>query len=144
MSANLSCIFCKILKAEIPATRVFETDQAIAFLDINPVNKGHLLLVPRDHYPDLPSLPASLSSHLGECLPRLSRALLQATRADGLNIIANVGPVAGQTIDHLHWHLIPRHHNDAVHWPWPHLTYQADELTHLQALITRALDSQAP
>lgn len=135
------CPFCKIVHGEIPSARVLETDRALAILDINPVNKGHVLLVPKDHHANLPSLPDDLAAHTASLLPRLARALLAATGADGLNLIVNVGPVAGQTVDHLHWHLIPRHSHDAVHWPWPHVSYSGDEMNQLRSAIERELQS---
>ncbi len=134
-----SCIFCKIARGEIPSARVLETEDAIAFLDINPVNRGHLLLVPRPHHTDLTTLPDAQASHAATYLPRLCRAVKAATGADGINVIVNVGAAAGQTIDHVHWHVIPRFHNDPVNWPWPHAQYVGDELAQMRFAIEREL-----
>lgn len=139
MSRDPDCIFCKVIAGELPSSWVLQTDAAVAFLDIQPVNKGHLLLVPRDHHATLADLPDDLAAHAASLLPRLCRAVRAATRCDGLNVIVNLGPVAGQTIDHVHWHVIPRFHNDAVHWPWPHDAYQGDELGQLRFRIEREL-----
>jgi histidine triad (HIT) family protein len=133
------CIFCKIVRGEIPSTVVLETDDAVAFLDINPVNKGHVLLVPRAHHADLAELPEPLAAHVGSLLPRLCRAVKAATGADGYNVIVNNGRAAGQTVFHGHWHLIPRWHDDRVNWPWPHNSYAGDELAQMRFAITRAL-----
>ena len=81
------CIFCKIVRGEIPSTRVLESADAIAFLDIQPVNRGHVLIVPRAHYADLAALPDHLASHVAGHLPKLCRAVRAATGADGLNVI---------------------------------------------------------
>ena len=94
------CIFCKIVHGQIPATRMLETDQAIAFLDIHPVNPGHTLIVPRAHHAHLGDLPEAIAAHAASLLPRLCRAIRAATGADGLNVIVNNGRSAGQTIDH--------------------------------------------
>jgi histidine triad (HIT) family protein len=134
------CVFCKIVRGEIPSAVVLETDDAVAFLDIRPVNKGHVLLVPRAHHADLSELPEPLASHVGSLLPRLCRAVKAATGADGLNVIVNNGRAAGQTVDHGHWHVIPRWHNDPVHWPWPHSEYAGDEMGQMRLAIERELN----
>jgi histidine triad (HIT) family protein len=139
MSRDPGCIFCKIAHGEVPAAVVLETEHAVAFLDINPVNKGHVLVVPRAHHATLPDLPDDLAAHTASLLPRVGRAVRAATGAEGLNIIVNVGPVAGQTIDHVHWHVIPRHGDDAVDWPWPHDAYAGDEMNQLRFAIEREL-----
>jgi histidine triad (HIT) family protein len=136
------CIFCKIISGHIPSARVLETAEAVAFLDINPVSHGHTLLVPNAHYMFLSDLPDSLAAHVGALLPRLSRAIRAATGADGLNVIVNHGPAAGQTIDHCHWHIIPRFHNDPVNWPWPHHEYIGDQLNQMRFRIERELNAK--
>lgn len=136
-----SCIFCKIASGEIPSARVLETGDAVAFLDINPVNAGHILVLPRGHYPALADLPDDLAGHAASLLPRLCRAVQAATGSDGLNIIVNNGRAAGQTIDHVHWHIVPRFHDDAVNWPWPHSPYSGDELSQMQFRIQRELNA---
>jgi histidine triad (HIT) family protein len=133
------CIFCKIVQGQIPSAKVLETDQAIAFLDIHPVNPGHVLIVPRAHHAHLSDLPDAIASHAGSLLPRLCRAVRAATGADGLNVIVNNGRSAGQTIDHVHWHIIPRFLDDAVNWPWPQGEYVGDELGQMQFRIEQEL-----
>jgi histidine triad (HIT) family protein len=133
------CLFCKIIAGEIPSAKVLETDAALAFLDINPVNQGHVLLVPKEHHPSVAELSDEAAAETAQLLPRLTRVLLRATGADGLNIIVNNGRAAGQTIDHGHWHLIPRFTDDAVNWPWPHSPYSGDELPQMQFRIEREL-----
>jgi histidine triad (HIT) family protein len=139
LSRDPDCLFCKIVHGEIPSARVLETDQALAFLDINPLNQGHVLIVPRDHHANLLDLPDTLAAQTASLLPRLARAVKQATGADGLNVVVNIGEVAGQTIHHIHWHVIPRFPGDPVHWPWPQGRYVGDELSQMQASIQQAL-----
>jgi len=141
-SRDPHCIFCKIVHGEIPSARILETAEAVAFLDINPVNPGHALLVPKAHHVHLSELPDAVAAHVGSLLPRLCRAIGAATGADGLNVIVNNGQSAGQTIDHCHWHIIPRFHDDAVNWPWPHSQYVGDELGQMKFRIERELKSQ--
>jgi histidine triad (HIT) family protein len=118
---------------------VLETDDAVAFLDIHPVNPGHTLIVPRAHHAQLAELPDELAAHVASLLPRLCRAVRAATGAEGLNVIVNNGRSAGQTIDHVHWHIIPRFPDDAVNWPWPHGQYVGDELAQMRFRIEREL-----
>ena len=133
------CIFCKIAQRMIPAAVVLETREIIAFLDINPVNKGHVLLVPKEHHADLLELPEELAAETARLLPSLARAVKFATGADGLNVIINNGVAAGQTVPHGHWHLIPRFQDDPVNWPWPHSEYLGDEIGQMQFRIEREL-----
>jgi histidine triad (HIT) family protein len=137
------CIFCKIVRGEIPSAKVLETADALAFLDIRPVNKGHVLLVPKAHHADLTELPDALAASVASLLPRLCRAVSQATHADGFNLIVNNGEVAGQTIFHGHWHVIPRRHGDPVHWPWPHSEYIGEELAQMRDAIEHTLSASA-
>jgi histidine triad (HIT) family protein len=139
VSHHPDCIFCKIVKGDIPSARVLETDRAIAFLDILPVNPGHVLLVTRAHHATLADLPDELASHAASLLPRLCRAVRDATGAAGFNVVVNNGRAAGQTIDHVHWHIIPRFPDDPVNWPWPHGEYLGDELGQMQFRIQREL-----
>ena len=133
-------LFARILRGEIPAAKVLETDGALAFLDIGPVNKGHVLVIPRAEAATLSDLPDDLAAHVGSLLPRLCRAVRHATGADGLNVIVNHGEAAGQTVPHVHWHIIPRFRDDAVRWPWPHDSYAGDELEQVRSRIALALD----
>jgi histidine triad (HIT) family protein len=133
-------IFARILRGEIPAAKVLETDLALAFLDIGPVNKGHLLVIPRAEAATLSDLPDDVAAHVGALLPRLCRAVKAATGADGLNIVVNHGEVAGQTVHHVHWHIIPRFEGDAVRWPWPHQSYSGDEAEQMRSRIASALN----
>jgi len=139
-SHDPNCIFCKIVHGEIPSARILETGEAVAFLDINPINHGHTLLVPKEHHAHLGELTEAVAAQAGSLLPRLCRAITAATGADGLNVIVNNGRAAGQTIEHCHWHIIPRFHDDSVNWPWPHCDYAGDELNQMRFRIERELN----
>jgi histidine triad (HIT) family protein len=134
------CIFCKIVHGEVPSARVLETDRAVVFLDVNPVNKGHLLIVPRAHHRQIAETPDEIAAHVGSLVPRLARAVHAATGSDGSNVVINSGRVAGQTVDHCHWHVIPRFLNDPVDWPWPHAAYVGEEIGQMADRIARELD----
>jgi histidine triad (HIT) family protein len=139
MSADT--IFSRIVKGEIPAAKVLETDRALAFLDISPVNHGHVLLIPKEAYPSIDDLPDDLAAHLASLLPRLSRAVRKSTGAEGINVVVNNGEAAGQTIFHVHFHIIPRFHGDPVRWPWPHQPYEEGALEAMRAKVEKALKS---
>jgi histidine triad (HIT) family protein len=139
MSRDPNCLFCKIVAGEIPSTRVLETDRAVVILDINPVVQGHLLIIPRDHHVQLLDLPDDLAAHAGSLLPRLARAVAAAVGAEGSNTVINSGRVAGQEIDHCHWHLIPRHQGDPVRWAWPRVPCTGDELARTASRIIAEL-----
>ena len=136
----IDCLFCRIVAGAIPASQVFADDDVIAFLDIHPVNFGHLLIVPRAHHATLAELPESLAMAVARQVPRLTRAILAATAAPGLNLVVNNGLVAGQTIDHVHWHLIPRFEGDQVNWPWPHQSYPEAGLEAMRGRIVDRLE----
>ncbi len=118
---------------------MLETDVAVAFLDIDPVNLGHVLLVPKAHHATLADLPEDLAARTAALVPGLVRAIRAATGAAGLNLIVNNGAVAGQTVLHGHWHLIPRFEGDAVRWPWPHVAYDSGGLEPMRRKIEQGL-----
>lgn len=113
-----SCVFCRIVKGELPSTRVFENDDVLAFLDINPVSSGHTLLIPKAHYETLLDLPAGLSAKMLPALAQVGKAVMTAVNADGFNCLQNNFAASGQIVFHSHWHIIPRFEGDGLaHWP---------------------------
>ena len=139
MPTDPDCIFCKIVAGQIPAAKVLETASAIAFLDIAPVAPGHLLLVAKDHHRTLADTPPALASALAAELPRLVRAVLAATGSTALNIVQNNGREAGQVVDHIHFHLIPRSSGDSFKFQWPHGKYEGDAMQQMRDRIARAV-----
>jgi histidine triad (HIT) family protein len=102
------CIFCKIVRGEIPSSIIFEDDVCMAFLDVFPINKGHCLLIPKKHYVNLIDIDPDIAAHMARRLLDLTRAVKTATGEDGvLTVVAN-GEGAGQEVPHLHFHSIPR------------------------------------
>ncbi len=112
------CIFCKIAKGEIPAFRVLETDDLLAFLDVGPLAEGHTLLIPKHHFQDIRDLPPELYAKIAVELPELAAALMRATGATGLNLLQNTGASSGQAVFHVHLHLIPRIEGDGLGYRW--------------------------
>ena len=112
------CIFCAIAKGEIPAAKILDEENFMAFLDLNPVHKGHTLLIPRFHCATLADLSPRLGEEFLSALQKTAAAVLEATGASGFNVMQNNGAAAGQEVMHLHWHIIPRFDNDGLrHWP---------------------------
>jgi histidine triad (HIT) family protein len=111
------CLFCKIITGEIPSYKIWENESWLAFLDINPVNLGHTLLVPKTHYLNLFDLPTKKLAELGPAAQTVAKLVQAGTKADGLNLEMNNHRAAGQLIDHVHLHIIPRFNDDGFrHW----------------------------
>ncbi|MGT2959064.1 histidine triad protein [Streptococcus bovimastitidis] len=103
------CIFCKIVNGEIPASKIYEDDDVLAFLDISQTTPGHSLLIPKKHVRNVLEMDADTASQTFYHLPKLARALQSATNAIGMNIVNNNEEIAGQTVFHAHIHLVPRY-----------------------------------
>lgn len=102
-------IFTKIISGEIPCHRVYEDAHVLAFLDINPVSRGHTLVIPKEEAPTLDRLSDESSAALGRALPRVCRAVMEATGAGAYNVLQNNGASAHQAVFHVHFHIIPKH-----------------------------------
>lgn len=111
------CIFCKIISGNIPASKVYEDDNCIAFLDIAPLNIGHTLVVPKKHSETISDTDEDTLVSLMKISKKVARALLR--EHEGINIVQNNGRAAGQLVNHIHFHIIPRDSNDGIdvfHW----------------------------
>lgn len=112
-----NCTFCKIISKELPSEIVFEDSDALVILDINPVNPGHLLVMPKVHQEDFLSTPDDLAAKLMTTAKKMAGVMMTTVEASAFNIGINNGHDAGQAVAHLHIHVIPRHHMDGhVHW----------------------------
>ncbi len=109
------CIFCRIVKGEIPSEKVYEDSKYVAFLDIMPANPGHTLVIPKEHYEDLMSTPNEVLDGMLNDAKKIASAVLKAVDAEGFNLQVNVGKVSGQVVPHLHIHIIPRFEGDGHH-----------------------------
>lgn len=120
-----NCIFCKIVKGEIPCTKLYEDSDTFAFLDIQPINKGHILVIPKKHHKDIFTTPKKELDKITETVQKVAKALEKMS--DGVNIIQNNKKPAGQYIFHLHFHVIPRYKNDGNIFNWNHVKYKKGE-----------------
>ncbi len=108
MSFDASCIFCKIVKKQAPASIIYEDETVIVFLDKRPLNEGHTLVIPKKHYVDIFDIPENQLSQVHKVAKQVSVAVKKATNADGISIIQQNGKAAAQDIFHLHVHVVPR------------------------------------
>ncbi|MDD2935254.1 MAG: HIT family protein [Candidatus Pacebacteria bacterium] len=112
-----NCLFCKIIKGEIPSTKVYEDENIFAFLDINPNNIGHTLVIPKKHSRNILDIEERDLKNVIMGVQKISQAIKKAVSADGINVMNNNEPVAGQVIFHTHFHIIPRFESDGYkHW----------------------------
>jgi histidine triad (HIT) family protein len=129
------CLFCKIAAGEIPATRVREDERTIAFMDINPATRGHLLVIPREHATDLLEVGAD---ELTACLlaaQELAARVKERLGADGVNLLNSCGRDAWQTVFHFHIHVIPRYAGDPLRLPWVPQPGDRDEIASAAAAL---------
>ncbi len=135
----MDCIFCKIIKGEIPCQKVYENDKVFAFLDIMPVHKGHTLIIPKEHHETLLDMPDDTLAELTKTAKKVAKAVVKATGADGFNIGQNNGEAAGQAVFHFHLHVIPRFNNDGLK-SWPHTKLPDEEMKQIQEDIKNSLE----
>lgn len=121
----METLFQKIIRGDIPADKVYEDEHTFAFLDIQPINKGHTLVVPKEPVKDIFDLPEETGTHLMRTIGKVARAVKKVSGAPGINVIANNGAEAGQEVFHLHFHIIPRFAKEEFK-PVPHVSYEND------------------
>jgi histidine triad (HIT) family protein len=138
-STGRHCIFCDLIRGAAEVSVCYEDATAIAFLDIQPVNVGHTLIVPRQHYESLADIPTDVGLHLFRVALTLLPALRQATGALGTNLVVNSGKAAGQDVFHYHVHVIPRTEGDGFDIPLPFPGSQAPDRTVLDAMAARII-----
>ena len=138
MNSN-ECIFCKVAAGEIPAAVILENDQVMAFLDIGPINEGHTLVIPKQHVETLDSCGLDTLTAISRVLGPVSRAVQQATGCAGFNCLCNNGKAAGQVVNHLHFHIIPRYENDGLFRNWPAKQYAPGALDAMAEQIKEKL-----
>jgi histidine triad (HIT) family protein len=118
MAADPDCLFCKIVAGEIPATRVAEDDRTVAFMDINPATRGHVLVIPREHAKDLLEIDPEDLTAVAKAAQRVAATMPERLGADGVNLLNSCGRAAWQTVFHFPVHVIPRSIADPLRLPW--------------------------
>ncbi|KAJ6017296.1 hypothetical protein N7451_000675 [Penicillium sp. IBT 35674x] len=132
MSSSAACIFCKIIKGDIPSFKLFESDKVFAFLDIQPLSRGHALVIPKFHGAKLTDIP---DEDLLEVLP-VAKKIAKASGATDFNILQNNGRIAHQVVDHVHFHMIPKpNEEEGMSIGWPQQETNMDKLKALHEEI---------
>ena len=122
------CLFCKIVAGEVPSQRVDEDERTVAFMDIDPATRGHPLVVPRNHTPNLLEIDAEDLAATTAAAQRLARTMVERLDADGVNLLNSCGAKAWQTVFHFHIHVIPRYTSDPLQLPWVPAPGDPDEI----------------
>lgn len=133
------CIFCEIAKGRIPSATIYEDNHFRVFLDVNPASKGHCLIIPKEHFDNIYDLDAETAGKLFSLATCIARAMKDALKCDGMNLVQNNGEIAGQTVGHFHLHLIPRYEGDNVAIGWEPHESDEKELEELRKAIRAAI-----
>ena len=133
------CIFCKIAKGEIHSATVYEDSHFTVILDVNPATKGHCLIIPKEHFDNIYDLDGETAGKLFALATCIARAMRDALKCDGLNLVQNNGEIAGQTVNHFHLHLIPRYEGDALNLNWPQQEISAEQLEEIRQSIKKSI-----
>ncbi len=123
MNDKNNCVFCKIVAGDVPSTKIYEDDYTLAFLDIRPVNAGHTVVIPKEHFPAMGQTPDEILATTFVTAKKIMVAIRRATNCDYVAL-----SVIGLDVPHFHIHLIPRHNSDALAHFWPTKSYENDAL----------------
>ncbi|MEK6887033.1 MAG: HIT family protein [Nanoarchaeota archaeon] len=138
-----NCLFCNLASGKLPSKSIYEDDLCFAVIDINPATKGHVLLMPKDHYMIMPQAHEEVIKRLGKVSKLMSKAMIKAAGATGTNIFVANGAVAGQRAPHLIVHIIPRIENDGIDvFELPEKEARQEDLTNMQKLIASKLGTR--
>ncbi len=129
-----SCIFCKIVAGRLPCFKLLEDETTIAFMDINPVNPGHALAVAKGHWPTIDVIPPEVLAAVARTAQRVAKAGMTALEPNGVNLLQSNGVGAGQSVPHLHVHILPRFPGDEVRLNW---TYKPGDKAEIEAICNR-------
>ena len=140
MTQSTDCLFCSMVSGAIPTQCVYEDADTFAFLDIHPVNPGHLLVIPKEHARDIRDVSDASLAAVMRTVKKMANVLTAALHVEGVNVMQNTGHDAGQAVFHLHIHVIPRTPNDG-HTHWQGHSYAEGEAASLAALLKSAIQS---
>lgn len=139
MNEDTSCIFCKIANGTIPCYKVYEDNEIIAFLDVNPASKGHTLVLPKEHFTAITTCPKNILDHAFEVAQLIAQAQISQLGATGCNVITNCGRSAGQTVPHFHIHVIPRYDDDGLKLEFPPRQLTNGEMENVVSTIKKGM-----
>ncbi len=136
---DTSCIFCKIANGTIPSYKVYEDNEIIAFLDVNPASRGHTLVVTKEHFSNMTTCPKNILDRAFEVAQLVAQAQIAHLGASGVNVLTNVGESAGQSVQHFHIHVIPRYDNDGLKLSFPPRQLTDSEMSDITKSIKNGL-----
>jgi histidine triad (HIT) family protein len=131
----MSCIFCRIVNGEIPSRKIYENKDVLAFLDVNPASRGHCLVITKKHYEKFNEIDKNVLSSLIDAVQVVSKKIESELLPEGYNVINNNGRAAGQTVGHVHFHIVPRKEGDRVLEPWEPMVADETDLDKLQSTL---------
>jgi histidine triad (HIT) family protein len=131
-----NCLFCKMLQGQILAYKIYETDEVFVFLDINPYTRGHSLVIPKKHYQDIFDIPENELKNLIVEVQKTAKLLKEKLNAEAINIFQRNGLLAGQAVDHIHFHVVPRYSDDRVKM-LPRGQYKGNDFEKVVNLLTK-------
>lgn len=140
MRTDDTCIFCKIVAGEIPCFKLHEDDHTLAFMDINPGNRGHALSILKEHWETVYEAPDELLGPLMATARRVAKAVNAAVTPDGINLAQANGPGAGQSVNHIHIHILPRLAGDDLKMNWGHVAGDMDEIKATYEQVLAAME----
>ena len=139
MGSESSCIFCKIVAGEIPSIDVYENEHVLAFMDINPISTGHVLVIPKGHWSDLYTMPDEQLGHVSAIVRKVAIAVRKALNPDGISITQANGKGAAQSVLHYHVHIVPRTIGDELKINWKLVPGDLEEIASVAARIKSQL-----
>jgi histidine triad (HIT) family protein len=133
------CVFCRIVAGKLPCFKLLEDDTTIAFMDINPLNPGHALAVAKGHWPTVDAVPPDVLADVARTAQRVARAVARALAPEGFNLHQANGAAAGQSVPHLHIHVVPRRPGDRIAFNWTPVPGDMKEIEAVAAKLRAAL-----
>jgi len=136
---NPDCVFCKIIDGQLPCCEIYQDEHILAFLDIGPLSDGHTLIIPKKHVDRLEHCPPDVVAAMARQFGHIAKAVIDTVGAPDYNLLNNNGTDAGQVVDHLHFHIIPRSPGDGLFNRWPAGKYPPGRIEQLQQDIKKKL-----
>lgn len=140
MAKDPDCIFCRIIAGEIPSFKVYEDEETLAFMDINPANDGHCLVIPKEHSPNLYEVSDAAFAATARSAKKVARAVDKVVRPDGINLVQANGEGALQSVFHFHLHVLPRINGDELKINWGHRPGDIEKIKALGEKIAAAVE----
>ena len=134
-----NCIFCKIIAGVIPSATIYENEEFKVILDRFPANEGHVLIMPKEHCANLFEVEEEKAGRLFALAVKVAKIMKETLGFENMNLVQNNGPVAGQTVNHLHVHLIPRYEGDEVKVTWPQMDLTDEQIESMRARLAENL-----